>query len=152
MFNKLSDTIKQVGKIMEKELKNDNKKFANIPDVLKTVLRTKAPDELIEKLSKYKNAEELIDFYTPITRYPFYETLKEYQELGVDIHVKDGNYIIFAEDKMSKSDKEDLIEMIMNEEDKKMAKIDEDYIRIIKSNLKDNEIKKLIGLNKEEDK
>lgn len=154
MFNKISGTVKKVGKLMEKELKNDDKKVSNIPDVLKIVSKTTSHEEMVKKLSKYKNADELIEFYTPITSYPFQEALDAYKELGIDIQLVKGNYIIFAEDKLTEDDKKDLIEMVMSEEENKTAKIKEDYIRIIKSNLKDDEIKQLVEtkLNKESSK
>lgn len=154
MFNKLTKTVKKVGKLMEQEIKKENKKDASIKDVLKSVSTTTSHEEMIKRLSKYKNSKQLIEFYSSITSYPFQEALDEYKELGIDIEIIQGNYIIFAEDKLSEEDKKDLLDMVMSEQEDKVAHIPQDYIRIIKSNLTDDEITQLVEnkLNKESNK
>lgn len=145
MFNKISDTIKKAGKIIEQELKKENKKVISIQDVLRIVLRTESPEELKEKLSKYANSKQLLKFYKPIVRYPFYEVLNKYKELGIDIEYIKGNYIVFAENKLSKSEKHDIMDIMSNESKTKKAVIDDDIVRIIRLDLNDDEIIELVN-------
>lgn len=148
MFNKISKTIKKTGKLIEKEIQKDRQKTLNIPDALKKVLRTKSEEQMEDVLSKYKNGDELIEFYKPIVRYPFQEALEAYEALGLNITQIKDHYIISGD--ISEEDYGDIIEMLEQEDTNNKAVIDDDIKRIIKSDLTDEEIITLVNTKLED--